>query len=89
MAFLDKLGSIAKDMTEKAGEAVEITKLKAKVSKEKNAIEEVLQKIGGHYLDKFTAGEELDEAVMAMCREIDGHNKAIEDLMGQIAAVKE
>jgi hypothetical protein len=89
MAFLDKLSSVAKDMTEKAGEAVEITKLKSKVSKEKSAIEEVLLKIGGYYLDKYTAGEELDEGVALMCKEIAERNKTIEDLMGQIAAVKE
>ncbi|HRV33595.1 MAG: hypothetical protein QM215_03015 [Bacillota bacterium] len=89
MAFLDKLSSVAKDMTEKAGDAVEITKLKSKVSKEKSAIDEVLQKIGGYYLDKFTAGEEMDEAVAVMCKEIAERNKTIEDLMDQIAAVKE
>ncbi len=89
MAFLDKLSSMAKDVTEKAGDAVEITKLKAKVSKEKSAIEEVLQKIGGYFLDKYTSGEELDEAVAAMCKEIADHNKVVEDLMAQIAAVKE
>ncbi len=89
MAFLDKLSSMAKDVTEKAGDAVEITKLKAKVSKEKGAIDEVLQKIGGHFMEKFTAGEELDEAVAAMCKEVAEHNKVVEDLMAQIAAVKE
>lgn len=89
MAFLDKLSSMAKDVTEKAGDAVEITKLKAKVGKEKSAIEEVLQKIGGYFLDKYTSGEELDEAVAAMCKEIADHNKVVEDLMAQIAAVKE
>jgi len=89
MAFLDKLSSVAKDMTEKAGDVVEITKLKSKVSKEKSAIDEVLQKIGGYYLDKFTAGEEMDEAVAVMCKEIAERNKTIEDLMDQIAAVKE
>jgi hypothetical protein len=89
MAFLDKLSSVAKDMTEKAGDAVEVTKLKSKVSKEKSAIEEVLQKIGGYYLDKFIAGEEMDEAVAVMCKEITDHNKTIDDLMNQIAVVKE
>ncbi|NCB42943.1 MAG: hypothetical protein EOM59_10035 [Clostridia bacterium] len=89
MAFLDKLSSIAKDVTEKAGEAVEITKLKAKVNKEKSAIEDSLKKIGEYYLEKCNAGEISDEAVKAFCAEIAEKNKNIEDLMAQIAAVKE
>lgn len=89
MAFLDKLSSIAKDVTEKAGDAVETTKMKVKVSKEKTAIEEVLQKIGEYYLEKCNAGEVEDEAVKVMCAEIAEKNKVIEDLMAQMAALKE
>jgi len=89
MAFLEKLSSVAKDVTEKAGEAVEVTKLKAKVGKEKNAISDILQKIGEHYMDRFLAGEELDIVVSEMCKEIEEHNKTIDDLMDQIAAIKE
>ena len=89
MAFLDKLSSIAKDVTEKAGDAVETTKMKVKVGKEKTAIEEVLQKIGEYYLEKFNAGEIEDEAVKAMCEEIAEKNKTIEDLLAQIATIKE
>jgi hypothetical protein len=63
MAFLDKLSSIAKDAGEKAGEAVEIGKLKMKINKEKDAIEESLKKIGEFYLEKCMAGEQLDESV--------------------------
>lgn len=89
MAFLDKLSSMAKDVTEKAGEAVEITKLKAKANKEKSAIEDSLKKIGEYYVEKCAAGEELDETVKVFCKEIDEHNKAIEEFMAQIAAFKE
>ena len=89
MAFLDKLSSIAKDVTEKAGDAVETTKMKVKVGKEKTAIEEVLQKIGEYYLEKFNAGEIEDESVKAMCEEIAEKNKTIEDLLAQIATIKE
>ncbi len=89
MSFLDKLSSIAKDAGEKAGEAVEITKLKHKVSKEKDAIEDALKKIGEFYLDKCNSGEELPEPIAAICGEIKTHNEAIEDLMAQIAAIKE
>lgn len=89
MAFLDKLSSMAKDVTDKAGEAVEITKLKAKVGKEKSAIEDSLKKIGEYYLDKCNVGEVSDEVVKVMCAEIAEKNKSIEDLLAQIAAIKE
>lgn len=89
MAFLDKLSSIAQDVTEKAGEAVEITKLKVKVNKEKSAIEDSLKKIGEYYVEKCEEGEIPDGAVKVICDEIAEKNKNIEDLMAQIAAIKE
>ena len=89
MAFLDKLSSLAKDAGEKAGEAVEITKINFKISKEKDAIEDALKKIGAFYLEKCTCGEQLEEPMKTICCEIHTHNKAIEDLLAQIAAIKE
>jgi len=89
MTFLDKLSSIAKDVGEKAGDAVEITKLKAKVGKEKDMIEDKLKKIGDFYHEKFTSGEEIDDSIESLCKEINEHNKAIEELQAQIAARKE
>ena len=89
MAFLDKLSSIAKDVTDKAGDAVEITKLKAKVNKEKSAIEDSVKKIGEYYLEKYLAGETSDETLKVMCEEIAAKNKNIEEIVTQIASVKE
>lgn len=40
-------------------------------------------------MDRFLAGEELDIVVSEMCKEIEEHNKTIDDLMDQIAAIKE
>lgn len=89
MAFLEKLSGVAKDAKEKAGEAVEITKLKAKIGREKNEIGDILQKIGEHFMDRFLAGEELDSVVNEMCKEIAEHNKTIEELLEQIAEIKD
>lgn len=89
MAFLEKLSSVAKDVTEKAGEAVEVTRLKGKIKSERNAISEILQKIGEHYMDRYLAGEELDGFVSEMCKDIATRNETIEGLLEEIAAVKE
>lgn len=61
MAFLDKVQKVAKNVGEKAGDAVEITKIEAKLFSEKKAMNEALQKIGAIYYEKYAAGEEIDE----------------------------
>ena len=57
MDFLDKIGNIAKNIGDRTNDAIEITKLNAKISSEKNAAAEELNKIGDFYYKKF-AGEE-------------------------------
>lgn len=46
MDFLDKIGNIAKNIGDRTNDAIEITKLNAKISSEKNAAAEELNKIG-------------------------------------------
>ena len=52
MDFLDKIGNIAKNIGDRTNDAIEITKLNAKISSEKNAAAEELNKIGDFYYKK-------------------------------------
>jgi membrane protease subunit (stomatin/prohibitin family) len=88
MAFFDKVSSVAKNISDKTGEAIEITKLNSKISSEKNAIEGVCKKIGEYYYQQHKDGESLPEEVAAMCTEIYGHYMMIDDLKAEIERIK-
>ena len=88
MAFLDKLSGMAKNIGDKAGEALETSKLNSKINSEKNAIDGVYKKIGENYYQQYKAGAALPEEVTAFCLEIDGHNTAIEEAKADIERIK-
>jgi len=88
MAFLNKLGDMAKNIGDKAGEAIETTKLNSKINSEKSAIEGVYKKIGEYYYQQYKAGTSLPEEAAAFCAEIDGHNAAIEEAKAEIERIK-
>ena len=95
MAFLDKLndlaknaGTIAKGVGDKAGDAVELSKLTAKAASEKGAAADAVKKIGEYYYKKFLEGGEIDEAVAEFFNEAKAHFDAVADLQTQIDALK-
>ena len=88
MAFLDKLSGVAKNLGDKAGEAIETTKLNSKISSEKSAIEGVYKKIGEYYYQQYKSGVVLPEEAAVFCTEIDGHNTAIEEAKAEIDRIK-
>lgn len=88
MAFLDKISDIAKTATDKAGDAVEITKMNARVSGEEKNIAIAISQIGDFYLKKLESGEELEPEVMALYQKILDCRNTIGDLKAQIGALK-
>lgn len=79
MAFLDKLTDVAANLTDKAGDAIETTKLKSKISSEKKAIELELAGIGRIYYEKMKAGEEVTPEAAEIAARIDAHYRVIEE----------
>jgi len=88
MAFLDKLGTAARNLGDKAGGAVETAKLNGKIKDEEKAIAECMRKIGEFYYGLFKAEEALPEQAAALCAQIDGHNAAIEEDRAEIERIK-
>ncbi len=88
MAFLDKLTDFAKDAGDRASDALEMTKLKTKISSEKKEINGELAKIGKVILDRVKAGEmEMDEDLAHIIERIDAHNQTIEELQSSLEAL--
>ena len=88
MAFFDKLNDFAKTVGDKAGEAIETTKLNSKINSEKSSIDTAIKKIGEYYYAKYQAGEGLPEEASALCVEIDGYNAAIAEAKAEIERIK-
>jgi len=88
MAFLDKLGSAARNIGDKAGSAVEVTKLKGKIKDEEKAIAECVRQIGEFIYAQHKADEALPEQAAALCAQIDGHNAAIDETKAEIERIK-
>lgn len=89
MAFFDKLNDLAKNVGDKANDAIETTKLNNKINTEKAAIAENFKKIGEYYYTKHTAGETIDPEIDEFIASIDNHKTVIMETETQIRALKE
>lgn len=89
MAFFDKLNDLAKNVGDKANDAIETTKLNNKINTEKAAIAEEYKKIGEHYYTKYTAGETVDTEINEFIASIDSHKTVIMEVEMQIRALKQ
>jgi len=92
MAFFDKLAknasSIAKGVGDKAGEAVELSKLSAKAMSEKGAAAEAIKKIGEFYYKKFLEGGEVEAELAEIFAEAKSHFDLADELQVQIDELK-
>ena len=88
MAFLDKINDFAKTATEKTNNAIEITKLTAKIESEHRNLNAIIQKIGEYYVAKIDAGETLDEEVMSMFTGVKDSRNAIAEMRMEIEMLK-
>ncbi len=88
MAFLDKLNEVAKNIGEKTNDAIEATKLTAKINSENNAAGEDLKKIGQHYYDLFAASGKADPEVAELCQSAKAHYDAVAAAQNDIEKIK-
>ncbi|MDR1117565.1 MAG: zinc ribbon domain-containing protein [Oscillospiraceae bacterium] len=88
MAFLDKLGDLAKNLGDKTQDAIETTKLNSKINGEKNAAAECMRKIGEYYYGRYKEDGQADPELAELYAAIDGHNQTIADAQGEIDRIK-
>jgi len=88
MAILSKISDMAKNIGDKANDALETQKLNSKINSEKSAIDDVYRKIGEYYYQQYKSGTELPEEAAAHCGVIDGHNKKIDEAKAEIERLK-
>ena len=88
MALLDIINDFAKTATEKTNNAIEITKLSAKVESEQRNLNDIIRKIGEYYVAKIDSGEVLDEEVMKIFEGVSDKRKAIAEMRAEIESLK-
>ncbi len=91
--FLDKLSKAATDAAamagNKAGEMIEVGKLKNKISSNKQDIGLAMKEIGEHYYCLYEEGKVDDEIVKELCERIKCCYEQIADLEKQIQLAKD
>ena len=91
--FLNKVGKTATEAASragnKAGELVEIGKLKGKISSKKQNIDIAKKEIGQYCFDLFGDGKIEDYKILELCGRIKMYGEEIEELEEQIRAAKE
>lgn len=88
MDLLDKLGEAARNLTEKAGDSLEINRLNGEIAIEKGNIQCYQRELGEHYWAKFAVGEKLDQEAMLICDKVVTSQDRIRQLMVDIDKVK-
>lgn len=83
-----RLGETAETMTNKAGDAIEIQKLKSQVRSlaRGNAVD--LMELGKTIYDRFKAGEEVEESAKGLCEAIQNREASMENYEKKIARIK-
>ena len=83
-----RLGETAETMTSKAGDAIEIQKLKSQGRSlaRGNAVD--LMELGKTIYDRFKAGEEVEESAKGLCEAIQNREASMENYEKKIARIK-
>lgn len=85
MAFKDFVQSVKNE----AGDAVGVTKQKAKISKEKTKIKENYEEIGKYYYDQYVKTAQIDNAVMQYANAVTESKRVIDECNAEIEKIKE
>ena len=88
MAFFDKLGDLAKNLTEKTNDAIETTKLNSRAEAERRAAGEELKKAGEYYYGRYAAGETMEPEVLPYFEAALGHYELAAAAQAEIDRIK-
>ncbi|MEA5018514.1 MAG: zinc ribbon domain-containing protein [Erysipelotrichaceae bacterium] len=70
MSIFDKIGEGVKNLTEKATDVVEVTKISSKINAEKNVIGNLKCRLGDIVWENFVKGETLQADMLEICHKI-------------------
>ena len=80
MAFFDRLNEMAKTVSEKTNDSLEINKLIGEINLTKGNIQSFQRELGEHFWAKFVTGEQFDDEAMMICDKIVAAQDKIHDM---------
>lgn len=89
MAFLEKLNKMAKNIEDKTGDALEISKYTAQKAKAEAAHREELRKIGKFYYDFYLAGGQIETEIVEVMQSAKAHADAVEEAQALIDGIRD
>ncbi|MGB5824237.1 MAG: zinc ribbon domain-containing protein [Proteocatella sp.] len=89
MSLFDKMNLMAKNVTEKATDAIEITRLNTKIGEENKKIIEYQREIGEIIWSKFEIGEVVPPEIRELCETIKKSKLSIDAIVQEIQELKE
>ena len=84
-----KISNVAEDLGKRAGDTIEVEKLKSKVRSLKRSNERDFLEIGQMVYDKFRNGEVSDLDYTALCEAIEKRDEEAEKYQEEIQKIKE
>ncbi len=86
--FGDKACNFAKNVADKANDAVEIQKIKAKIREGKHCIDDMYNNIGRAVYNRYREDIVVDAEFLSICNNIDEKYDEISELNDKIAVIK-
>lgn len=83
-----KIGETTETVTSKAGEMMEIQRLRGQIRTLERGNEADMLEMGRFLYEKYRAGEEMDEQVQMLCEKIDNRTESIERHQAKIEEIK-
>lgn len=84
-----RIADVAEDIGKKAGDTIEVERIKIKIRTLKRANERALLEIGQMVYDKFRDGEVSDMDYTALCEAIEKREEEMEKYKEEIEKIKE
>ena len=88
MGFMEKLKASAKNADSMAGEAVDKSRVRSKISNEETEIKKDYDKIGQLYYTAYKDGGDASSDIDEICRDIDERFARIEEYNQEITAIE-
>lgn len=89
MSVLEKINAIAKNVSEKATDAIETTKYNNKITEENRNIVDYKREIGENIWKKFELGEDVPVEVKDLCENIESSKMIIDESLMEIQKIKD
>ncbi len=88
MAIFNKIGSIARSVSGKTGDMLEVSKLNALIRSSEDDIEELKQQLGEYYYEKYSSGVILDPGAVEICKKIQSAYADIKANRSEISSIR-